>query len=337
VGPVGLLAGVRAERTEVESFGHVRARVLRSTAARLADPIGSAQRDYADNARRLEGDYTKTFPSAHLTYDVTQDLKAHASWSTSFGRPPFTNLVPNETPNNTTQTITVSNPALEPQYAKNWDATLEYYLKPMGLFSVGWFHKTINDYIVADMDGGVVGTGNDNGYSGEYEGYNILTTTNAGTAVVQGWEFSYRHQLTFLPSPFNGLGINANYTVLRTHGDFGGTTYRKTGEITGFIPKTGNVHLTYQYRAFNARILVSYIGENISTYNATSPASNIYRHSRTMVNLGLGWQWRPSVNFFCDVSNVLNDTQRRHMYNSSRMYSTSFNGPMVNAGITGRF
>jgi len=82
---------------------------------------------------------------------------------------------------------------------------------------------------------------------------------------------------------------------------------------------------------------VSYIGENISTYNATSAALNIYRHPRTMVNLGLGWQLRPSVNLFCEISNILNKQQRRYMFTPSRLYSTSFNGTMVNAGVTGRF
>ena len=47
-----------------------------STAAQqAADPIGSATRDYAGTRRELHGDYTKAFPSMHLTYDVTPGLK----------------------------------------------------------------------------------------------------------------------------------------------------------------------------------------------------------------------------------------------------------------------
>ena len=336
-GRLGLLGGLRAERTEVSSFGWVRARVLSSAAQQLADPIGSAQRDYANNSRRIKGDYARSFPSAHLLYDITPDLKAHASWSTSFGRPPFTNLVPNETPNDSARTITVNNPALKPQYAKNWDASLEYYIKPIGLLSVGWFHKTITDYIVAGMDAGTVGNGTDNGYNGEYAGYGILTTTNAGTAFVQGWEISYRHQLTFLPRPFNGLGINANYTTLTTHGNYGGTGYRTTREIIGFIPKVANIDLTYKYRAFSSRVLLSYLGDYITTSNATSPALNVYRYPRKSVNVGLGWQLRPSVNLFCEVSNVFNEPLRRYMYDRSRLNNTSITGTLVNAGVTGRF
>ena len=45
-------------------------------------------------------------------------------------------------------TITVNNPALLPQMATNWDATLDYYFEPVGNLSIGWFHKKIKDYIV---------------------------------------------------------------------------------------------------------------------------------------------------------------------------------------------
>jgi len=213
-GQLGLLAGVRAERTEVESFGYVRARTLSTAAQQTADPAGSALRDYGNNAKRIDGDYTKAFPSVHLSYNLTANLKAHASWSTSFGRPPFSNLVPAETPNETNRTLTINNPALKPQYARNWDTTLEYCFEPVGMVSVGWFYEDIRDYIVSGIDGGIVPTGAGNGFNGEYAGFNILQTDNAGSAYVQGWEFSYRRRFTFLPGLLRGLGASVDYTVL---------------------------------------------------------------------------------------------------------------------------
>jgi iron complex outermembrane receptor protein len=139
----GFLGGVRWEKTENEAEGWVRARALSTAAQQTADPIGSATRDSADNRRVLEGEYTKSFPSIHAWHDLTPNLKARLSWSTSFGRPPFGQLAPAETPNENNQTVTLSNPSLLPQTAKNWDATLEYYFEPVGNFTVGWFHVTI--------------------------------------------------------------------------------------------------------------------------------------------------------------------------------------------------
>ncbi|HUR58349.1 MAG TPA: TonB-dependent receptor, partial [Opitutaceae bacterium] len=182
----GFLAGVRVEDTETNSWGWVRARVPSTPAQQAADPIGSALRDYANTRRELHGSYTKSFPSVHLTQDISPNWKARLSWSTSFGRPPMTSLLPNETVNETQGTLTVNNPALLPQSAKNWDASLEYYFEPVGSVSVGWFHKKISDFIVSGIASGTIGTGVDNGYNGEFGGLTRLSSANAGTAYVQG-------------------------------------------------------------------------------------------------------------------------------------------------------
>jgi len=176
IGRTGWLTGVRRERTETKSRGWVRARAPSTVAEQLADPVGAAQRDYANNFRVREGRYEKSFPSVHGWHDITANLKARISWSTSFGRPQQANLLPNETPNEQNQTLAINNSALLPQTAENWDATLEYYFEPVGNVSVGWFHKTIKDYIVSGIIGPTIGTGPNNGFDGEYAGFTTVST-----------------------------------------------------------------------------------------------------------------------------------------------------------------
>ncbi|HEY1107114.1 MAG TPA: TonB-dependent receptor, partial [Opitutaceae bacterium] len=135
VARTSFITGVRVERTEDESYGWTRARTQSSAADQARDPVGSAQRDYANNRRDLEGSYTKAFPSVHLTHDITPSLKARLSWSNSFGRPPLSNLTPRETINETAGTLLINNPSLRPQLAETWDASLEYYFEPVGSLS----------------------------------------------------------------------------------------------------------------------------------------------------------------------------------------------------------
>lgn len=249
-----LLTGVRTEKTDTKSWGYVRNRSGSTAAQQAAEPIGAAQRDYANTRRELQGSYTKSFPSVHLTRDLTPDIRARLSWSTSFGRPALSNLLPNETVSEANETLTINNPSLLPQTAGNWDATLDYYFEPVGNLSIGWFHKRIADYIVRGVISGTVATGTNNGFNGEYGGFTSLTTTNAGSATVQGWEFSYQQQFTFLPGLLRGLGALANFTVIDTHGNFGGTASLTTGQVVGFVPRSGNFGLTWQYRGFSARL-----------------------------------------------------------------------------------
>ncbi|MSU73356.1 MAG: hypothetical protein EXS43_13625, partial [Opitutus sp.] len=337
LGRTGYLAGVRTERTDTEGAGFVRARRPSSAAEQAADPVGAARRDYANLYRVTTGRYTQPFPSAHLTHDVTRNLKARLSWSNSFGRPNMSNFIQTETPNEAAQILTVSNPSLLPQSAKNWDAALEYYFEPVGSLSAGWFHKTIRDYIVTGVEVGIVPSGTNNGYDGEYAGFSERTSVNAGTAYVQGWEFSYQQQFSFLPGALKGLSASINYTVLDTHGDFGGTTSLSNGQVAGFRPRTANFSLFWRHRAVSAQVLVNYHGDYLSTYSAASPALNLFQTSRTLVDVGVAWQVRPAISLTCNVANLFNEPQVFYRGYADRMQRTLINGTTITLGVGGRF
>jgi TonB-dependent receptor len=333
----GFVAGVRVEDTDTNSWGWVPPRVPSTAAQRAADPIGSALGDYSNTRRELRGGYRQTLPSVHLTQDLTRNWKARLSWSTSFGRAPMSQLLPNETINEAQQTLTVNNPALLPQTAKNWDAALEYYFEPVGSVTVGWFHKKISDFIVSGISSGTIGTGRDNGYDGEYGGFTRLSSANAGTAFVQGWEISYQQQFTFLPGLLKGLGLTANLTALEAHGDYGGRGRREGRDVEGFVPRGGNVSLFWRHRGFTSRVIVNHTGESITEFTEGSPARSRYLAARTVVNAGIGYQWKPAVTFSIDVSNLTNAPQSAYRGIPDQRQFTLFGGTTVTAGINGRF
>ncbi len=341
----GFLGGVRLERTENQAFGWVRARRLSGTAATASEAaaVAAAQVDYANNRRTTEGDYTKPFPSLHLSHDVTANLKTRLSWSTSFGRPAFTNLTPGETPNEANAalggkpSLTINNPALLPQTSRNWDATVEYYFEPVGNLSVGWFHKTIRDYIVSGIESGTIGTGNDNGFNGEYPGWTILTTANAGTAIVQGWEFSYQQQFTFLPGVLKGLSGMLNYTLLDTHGNFTGATNLTSGQVAGFVPRTANASLSWRYRNFSTRLLANYASTFLTSYGGAQPWRNLYRVKRNLLNLGFSYQVRPTLTVTLDIDNLTNVPQKRYRGTADQVEYFNYPGTTFTVGLNGRF
>ncbi len=337
IGRTGFLTGVRMEKTDDDSSGWVRARLGSTVAQQTADPVGSAQRDYANTRREVSGNYSKAFPSVHLTRDLQPNLKARLSWSNSFGRPPLANLLPNETVDETAQTLTINNPSLKPQTAESWDASLEYYFEPVGSLSAAWFHKTIKDYFVNGVFVGTVGSGPDNGYNGEYSGFNILTRSNLGTAVVQGWEFSYQQQFTFLPGLLKGLGVSANLTFLDTHGDFGGTVTRTSGEVAGFVPRTANASLSWRHRGFSTRVVATRTGEYLNAFTAAGSGRNQYTRERTVVNAGFAYQYRPWLTFSMDIGNLFNEPQVFYRGIADQISEVRIPGTTVTFGVSGRF
>lgn len=334
-GKLSVVGGVRAERTEFTGQAFVASRSLSTTAQRAADPIAAARADYANNLRRLNGKATDWFPGLHFVYRVAPNLQARLSWSNSIGRPPGTQLLPTESVNTTNEVVTLGNPNLKPQTSENWDAALEYYFEPVGQFSIGYFRKDLNDFLVTRSIG-IVGSANDNGFSGDYAGFTINGPSNAGKAKVDGWEANYQQQFTFLPGVLRGLGFSANYTKLDTSGDYGETGVRSTTDVARFTPETANASLTYRLRNYGARVSYNYTGKTLFDYS--SDASRLrYRDAREIVNLGLTYQLTRGVTLAVDFANLLNAPQEYYRAVPDRLERSTYNGTTITFGLSGRF
>lgn len=329
---LGALAGARVEKTEVTGLGWAR----RTTLASITDPGLRAATEYGAR-RRVEGSYTDVFPGLHFSYAFARGLLGRASWSTSIGRPAFSNLVPREDVNVTNQTVTINNPSLSPQYSDNLDLSLEYYFEPVGLLSIGAFQKDLADFIFTD-EGGLVGSGAGNGYEGQYAGYTIITQHNGGSARIRGLEASYQLELTFLPAVLRGFGVFANYTYLTTEGNYGGAATRSSSQVARFVPRSANGGLSYKRDRFNARVLVNHVGEHLYTYSA-DPSRLRYKMSRSLTNLSLNYQVRRGVTVYCDFNNLLQAPQRYYIGagKTNRLQAYLDNGPTINFGVSGSF
>ena len=134
----------------------------------------------------------------HLKYRFTPNLLARAGYTENIGRPGIGQLIPRTTVNYDNQTVSTSNPSLEPQWAKNVDVTGEYYFEPAGMLTFGVFEKQIRKFIYTS-GGATIPSGTENGFGGEYAGYTLTTQYNGGFARVRGLELGYSQQFTFLP------------------------------------------------------------------------------------------------------------------------------------------
>lgn len=335
LGKLTVLGGVRAEKVKTETFTFFRARS--TPIATQPDHFLRAAMDFEEQT--TSGGYTKYFPSLHLTYDITDNLKARASWSTSYGRPLLANLVPAVTVNDTTQTVTIGNPSILPQLAENIDLKLEYYFKNNGIFAISVYRKDIKDYISSAMNLGLsVPNGPDNGFDGLYSGYTIFAPTNIGSAKLDGLEIYFKQRLAFLPGALKGLTFQANYTYLKTEGKFAGTSLVSGTQLANFIPKAFNAGLIYKYRDFGASFDVNHTGEYpITNASATSPGLNAYAKSLTTLNAGISYDLRPEARLFLSVSNFTEQGRRHYTYDPARTRQLLIAPMAIKVGVTGRF
>ena len=315
---LSVLGGVRFEKTELEAVG------------RYSDP---RQPNVARVTR--DGGYDDYFPSLHLRYDITRQLLARASYSTGAARPNMTDLYPTTTVSYSTTTglgtVSQANPALKPQESQNYDVSLEYYFEPAGLVSIGVFRKEITDFLSRTSD--EIDAGQDNGFGGDFAGFTLNTTTNQGNARIEGYEINYNQRLTMLPRPFNGLGLFANYTHLRTSGQYrDGAT-----ELAGFVPKTGNAGASFRWRKLEARLAWRYTGAYLRSYNANLYAQNRFRPVEN-IDINLKYDFHPRVSAYFDIVNLKNKWPENYTgLDQGRITFSDEYGTRYNMGISGRF
>jgi outer membrane receptor protein involved in Fe transport len=223
--------------------------------------------------------------------------------------------------------------------AKSIDLKLEYYTKEGGLVSVSAYQKDITDYIGSQVRSGtLIGAGPNNGFDGLYEGYELIQATNIGSAKLKGMEFDIRQRLTFLPGVLKGLTARANYTYLQTSGRFAGTVDLQNGQVAGFIPRSYNFGLMYNYGKFGASYDLNYTGKFPVAYSLTSPGNgNVYRDGVTLQNVGVTYKVRSNLTVFVNLNNFAQDGMRQYVYLDSRTSLDRLSPRAVKIGVTGQF
>jgi TonB-dependent receptor len=112
-----------------------------------------------------------------------------------------------------TGNVTVGNAALKPIRSNNYDLSFEYYFAQVGSVTVTAFYKELHDVLTNSTVRTPI---TNNGAT-----FDVVVTqpvNSPDTGKIRGIELAYQQFYTFLPEPFDGFGINANYTFIDSTG-----------------------------------------------------------------------------------------------------------------------
>ena len=156
------------------------------------------------------------------------------------------------------------NPDLKPIRSTNYDASLEWYFAPASYLSGTVFYRDINGYIqnyITDVTiGGLP--------------YQLSSPQSAGSGHLDGAEAAYQQFFDFLPEPFNGLGVQLNYTYIegstRSPQFIGGPVV--VSPLQNVSRNNGNAVLIYEKYGWSARLAYNYRSRFVDGFNAPSVA-----------------------------------------------------------------
>lgn len=194
---------------------------------------GYADNGTAANPVSFTSTYDDFMPSANLVVEPVDGLIARFAAAKVITRPSLSDLAPRLTLNSsgTVLEATGGNPELQRFQAWQYDAGVEYYFAPGSVISASLFYKDIGTFVYNQVSDFVV----------DGQTYMLTAPTNGGNASVKGLELAFQHKLTFLPAPFDGLGVQANYTLTDSRASYSDTLKddlaniaRHSYNLTGF-------------------------------------------------------------------------------------------------------
>lgn len=254
--------------------------------------------------------YDGIYPSINGTINLRENLQLRLAFAKTFGRPDFSEIIPNTTideadtppaPGAVPGVITVRNPGLLPWNGENYDASLEYYFSRGGLASVHGYWKNISNFSNALTSVLTAEMAADFGLDPDYVGWEVRTRTNGGDSKISGVEFDFRQQLSFLGEWGRAFTVNANLTRLHLEGS-------RSADFSNFIPRTGNVGLTFNRRPFNIKLTFNYRGTARQSTQAAIQGFQVF-DERKYLDLNFEYAFSKRATFFANGRNITNRPQ----------------------------
>jgi TonB-dependent receptor len=203
--------------------------------------LSDDQAGFANNAAQFQSassTYDAVLPSLNLAVSFTDELIGRFAFAKAIAMPDMENVRNTSTISNTTTTNqlritppvppltsqrsqivsatvnewtgTAGNPFLMPMESDQIDVSLEWYFAKDGSLTVTAFKKELSNFFTE----GAFVRSYTNPDSGVTQEALVTGTINNGEGELQGVEFAYQQFFDMLPAPFDGLGMQFNYTYI---------------------------------------------------------------------------------------------------------------------------
>jgi TonB-dependent receptor len=265
----------------------------------------------------LSNDYHDWLPAVNLSLEVQPNLFVRATYAKNLARPRPTDLSPavncvidvadtiaGE------DTCSAGNPNLKPYRADQYDLNAAWYPNADTVVSIGYYYKDIKSFVLpASVQAGV-------DLFGDGVLYTVRQPTNGFGAKLDGFEVSASTAFTFLPAPFDGFGINGNFTYSRALNS--SLTNVATGEpldaFPGLSKYTYNGSIFYDKDWLNARVSYNKRSDYLQVAADASVSNNpIFRRGETYVDARVQFRITPQYSLFFEALNLTNELSRSYI------------------------
>jgi TonB-dependent receptor len=266
-------------------------------------------------------------PDLIFKYSPTKEVNYRASYTRSFSRPEWFDLVPHVVYNvdDNVHTVTKGNPDLRPTTADNFDLSGEYYFNnKKSILYAGVFGKQMHDYIFSAEQ--------DTFFNQSKTQWTYYTKGNGRKANLGGMELELQSQFFFLPSFLSGFGINGNYIF----------TYSNTllpelnvySPLPGQSKHVGNAALFYEKYGFSGRMALNYQSHSIvELINSANHFGSVYVDDHLELDCAASQKFTKNVSAIIEFKNLTNAPKKLYLLDPSHTTQMEYYGWSMQAGV----
>jgi TonB-dependent receptor len=237
--------------------------------------------------------------------------------------------------------ITRGNPDLKPTKGEMFDFSLEYYLSNGGIIEFAAFDKQFTNYIVPRVQNGIT---TDPLAPGQLA--NVTTFQNVPSGYARGVTIDYHQKYTWLPHPFDGLGIEGNFTYVDSR--ILEYTAAQTGTVNeyGLLPGTSQITWNlagfYEAHGLAARLAAEYVSHSLFGLSGNGSTSgdkslDTIQDDRLTLDFTSSYQINPHFTVYVQAKNLLNTPLRYYEGSPNRPIQREFYDPTYQAGVRFKF
>lgn len=288
-------------------------------------------------------------PMVHVIVNPLDWLKIRLARTETLTRPDYMQYAPITSINSYQSYIRAANSTIKPAHSTNYDAAVSIYENTVGLFTVSGFYKNIKNLIfqtsyylnpgVPVLTGLNIPDGSDKYKNPDGTVSSWLKNAapqvdtyinNPFAAIYKGIELDWQTHFWYLPSIFNGLVLNVNYTRIVSEIDKELFINTLGGIIPGSRPPRRanilvdssrvarmpdqpahilNVTLGYDYKGFSARISYLYQTNKV-TYIDTKPELDQFTGTYARWDFTLQQKLEWGLQLYANFTNLNNRADR---------------------------
>jgi TonB-dependent receptor len=302
-------AGVRHIQTEMTVYQNI---------VGASRPYGAPAFDIGDKVTKVK--YSDTLPAFNFAIEPLQNFRVRAAYAKNMMALNLLDwaggLQLNYGLNNTGPTPYFAvlsgrqdgNPSLEPWRSTNTDLSFEWYNRPGGVVSLGFYNIKIEKELgsatvfradLPDLDGVV------------RAGANIESLVQKNGNTLSGFEVAIKQRLDFLPGFLSGFGIDASYT--RSNTKFSGVDLAGVPIPIGESPSQSSAALWYERAGFQARVAATSRGKRLAATDVAGVGLSMYQEATTYVDASVSYEVAKGISVYLQGSNLTNEFEKYYI------------------------